>query len=155
MREEIDRDTGRPVRKMYDVGLFLNPDDLGDVQFYGQNGDIIVCYEGRGASRDLVFIGPPTPDMEPLDDEAEAITAEESRNWVHPINDLPGNGFSDNLIQDFLAKIAEVQAGAMPTRSASSVSPEAFAALQEQVQALMEQNAALQAKALEGTESRR
>ena len=39
-----------------------------------------------------VFEGDPTPDMDPLDEEAEAISESLQEKWRHPINTLPANG---------------------------------------------------------------
>src|SRR6516164_5357111 len=79
-QRETPRETGKEVRKRYFIPRLLNIEDPGDWtekyrndlgQVFG--GDIIVCFAGRGQPKDIVFEGLPTPDMEPLDEEAEAI----------------------------------------------------------------------------------
>ena len=52
--------------------------------------------------------------MFPLDDEAQAITAEWAKRWKHPIEDLPGTmSYSQSLLDDLQRQMAEVQAGAV------------------------------------------
>ncbi len=70
------------------VPLHLNPKDPNDWNYktgdrdisQGGNaftdGQIIVCREGKGEKRDIVFTSSVTPGMEPLDDEAKAETEE-------------------------------------------------------------------------------
>src|SRR5215469_11271581 len=78
---ETDRSTGRPKRKQFDVPTFLDPADPGQwtvITAFDQggrpaDGDIVVCWAGKGEAKDLVFAGEPTPDMTPLDDEARAV----------------------------------------------------------------------------------
>ena len=76
-----DRVTGRPKRTIFAVPMHLDPNIEGDwnhVDRIGNNildGKIIVCHEGKGDPKDIVFIGTPTPGMLPLDDEAREISA--------------------------------------------------------------------------------
>jgi len=73
-----DRKTNRPVRKTYTVPLHLHPDIEADwTRRDGEEGIITVCHEGKGHpdGRDVTFVGPPTPGMLPLDDEAKAISS--------------------------------------------------------------------------------
>ena len=87
---ETHRETGKQVTKRFPVHLFLNPDDPADFN-YPQDGIIIVSHRADKAHpRDIVFVGPPTPEMEPLDPEAEKITAEWQKKWNdRPIDNLP------------------------------------------------------------------
>jgi hypothetical protein len=132
--KETDRVNGRDRRKRFEVPYYF------DV-------DTIVCHEDRGLPTDSVFRGPPTPAMEPLDDEAKAISAELAPSWVHPIESLPGQGFSASLLGSLEKQLAEVASrlpSAVPVAS-SGVSREEFAALQAQLAELMAKNAELQA----------
>lgn len=71
-----NRQTGRPQRKVFDVPLYLNPEDEGDWNVReGYDGYIAVCHVGKGLPGDREFLGDPTPGMVPLDDEARALTA--------------------------------------------------------------------------------
>ena len=106
--KETSRQTGRASRKLYPVPALLNPDDPGD---HNYPGEIIVAREVEGARNphphDILFFGEPTPEMEPLNDEAEAITAAQRPRWEHPINSLPANGGMNNEEQAFMAKMME------------------------------------------------
>lgn len=88
--KETHRETGKQVTKRFPVHMFLNPDDPADYN-YPQDGVIIVSDRADKAHpRDIVFVGPPTPEMEPLDPEAEKITAKWKEKWDRgPIESLP------------------------------------------------------------------
>ena len=149
--KETNRDTGRQARKVFAVPQFLNPNDAADHN-YREDGDIIVSDGNNAQRKDIIFVGPPTPDMEPLDDEAQAISDAERPKWQQPIESLPGQGYSASLLSQFEAQLAALVAGntAKPASamSVSGVDPSAFEALQQQVAALMEKNAELEAKVL-------
>lgn len=106
--KETDRNTGRANRKMFPVPLHLDPNQPGDCN-YPEEGSIIVCHEGKGLPRDITFYSEPTPEMEPLDEEAEAISASLRGKWEHPIESLAPNGsmtpqeqaFMKNMMQTF------------------------------------------------------
>lgn len=107
-QKEIDRTTGRQARKIYKVPRLLDPEEPSDLNY---PGELIVAHEGKGAQpRDYIFIGPPTPDMEPLDDEAKAISANLAKTWKHPVDSLPGN-YSQSMQQEFEKQIAMSQTG--------------------------------------------
>ena len=91
---EIDGATGREVRKRRRVPRYLDINDPGDwTNRFGDvgisrggsspdgQGEIIVCWEGRGKPSDVVFLGDPTPDMSPVDDEAKEISASFADRW--------------------------------------------------------------------------
>ena len=139
--KEIDQTTGRQGRKVFPVPRLLNPNDGADCNY---PGEIIVAYAGPLAQgRDIIFEGGPTPDMEPLDEEAKVITESLRPTWQHPIETLPVNGgYSASLIASFEKQMSETLARAPNT----SVSQSDFEKLQSQVAALMAQNAELQAK---------
>lgn len=156
---------GKMVRQIYPVPQLLDPKtatDWNDVQLgpMGQaiDGAVIVAYAGHGAQpRDYIFTGPPTPDMEPLDDEAQAISERESKKWIHPIESLSGD-YSQSLLNDLTRQLAELQAGQIAKaepQSLGSVSQEEFNELKEMMKQVMEQNAALQAQLLEKPAARR
>lgn len=152
--KETSRDSGRQVRKIFDVPRLFDPNDPNDCNY---PGEVIVCYEGKGQSRDHIFTGPPTPEMEPLDDEAKAISEAESPKWIHPIDSLPGQGYNDNLLRtlerqlDAIAR--KVVADPAPPVPVSGIDPAAFAKMQEQIAELAASNAALQAQLLEKAEA--
>jgi hypothetical protein len=129
--KETDRTSGRQGRKIFNVPLYLEEDN-------------IVCY-GEAKQGEYTFIGEPTPDMEPLDDEAEKISAALRPKWIHPIESLSGNNYSQSLIAAFEKQMASAAAG--QAVSAKGIDPDEFAKLKEQVAELAKKNAELQAEA--------
>lgn len=110
---ETDRSTGRPIRKKFTVPRYLHPMDPGDwTRRWGTKGDeegeVVVCH---GTSSDAIeFIGDPTPDMLPLDDEARAISSGLEHIWQYrPDTDIPGD-YSQSLVDAFQTQMAEVVA---------------------------------------------
>lgn len=148
--EEQSRSSGKAARQRFTVPQYLDPRDGAD---HNYPGEIIVAHaESKAYPRDIIFVGPPTPDMTPLDEEAEKITEELQPTWQHPIESLPGQ-YSQSLITAFENQIGELMKSgqAKPVSlSTGSVSEADFKALQEQVAALMAKNAEL-AAAVEGT----
>jgi hypothetical protein len=139
--EETSRDTGERIEQMYPVPKHLDPDDPRQ---QNRQGEVIVCLEGKGERGDIIFTGKPTPDMEPIDDEAEAITAIERPKWQDPIETLPMNGdFSQSLFTMLQNKLD----AAATAQSLPSVDPAAFVLMQEQLATLMDRNAELEANA--------
>ncbi len=86
-RQETNQDTGRMFRKTYKVPMYIDPEDPQCVNKH--EGFCVVSRKGTEKPGDIVFFGPPTPDMEPLDDGAQAETDAEKHKWVDPINSLP------------------------------------------------------------------
>lgn len=90
--KETSRESGRAIRKLYPVPMLLDPKDPSD---HNYPGEIIVTREVEGAhclARDLIFLGDPTQEMEPLNEEAERITESLRAKWIHPVDTLPVNG---------------------------------------------------------------
>lgn len=117
--KETDRDTGKSVRKSFPVPRYLDPADPGDWTHRDLEA-IIVCYEGKGQPKDIVFIGDPTPDMAPLDDEAQAISDSVAHKWIQPMGEgaLPTHGdggYAGAKMDGFLKEIAAIMAGQKPT----------------------------------------
>lgn len=150
--KETNRETGKQARKVYPVPAHLDPDYPPDQNY---PGEIIVAHEGKSQGRDIIFVGPPTPDMEPLDEEAKAISTSLAATWKHPIESLPANGedYGSKLMAMFEKQIRE--AGQVPNASTAGIDPSAFAELQKQVQELANQNLALQAQLAKKPSERR
>lgn len=86
---ETDRVTGRLKKKKYPVPIHLDPkcaadwnnkpgSSMNNISRGGNSFDegfITVCHEGKGQPHDYIFFGDPGPAMEPIDDEAKAISA--------------------------------------------------------------------------------
>lgn len=134
--KETDRNTGKQGRKVFEVPALLNPDDPADCNY---PGEIIVCHDGKGQGRDIIFLGDPTPDMEPLDAEAESITEALRPNWSHPIDSLPSNGdYGAALIASFEKQMSALAKGANVSAKDTDVEE-----LKKQVAALTAQLAAM------------
>jgi hypothetical protein len=111
---ETNRTTGQQVRKRYPVPRLLHPDDptcwtVREGPRGAETGDIVVCHEGKGQPNDIIFIGDPTPDMIPLDDEATAITASFAEHWRYKPEDS-SQTFSQSMIDKFQMEQAALQA---------------------------------------------
>jgi len=116
--KSVDRETGRPKTLKHPVPMHLDPKAPSDWNYKpngsghittGGNsfdeGAIVVCWEGKGERRDIVFVGNPTPGMEPIDDEAIEISAQFS--WKDPINEFDiGMTYSEKLIIDLQSQVA-------------------------------------------------
>lgn len=157
--KEQDRGTGRAARKMYNVPQLLDPKDPADCNY---PGEIIVCNEyDRAFPRDIIFLGDPTPEMEALDESAEAISDSLRHKWEHPIDTLPVNGamnfdertFMEKMMQSFAASIGAQLQPQAPANA--SVSKEEFDALKEQLAALQAQMASKTDPAAASTITRR
>lgn len=133
---EIDRTTGKPVRKTFPVPTHLNPEEPSDWS-HKEIGEIIVCFVGKGQPRDIEFEGDPTPDMIPLNAEAEEISAQYEKLWGGKAIDMPEKGYTEMLLSDLGNKLAEAQT------AAASTMPKGMEDLLSTMKTLMEQNAAI------------
>jgi hypothetical protein len=128
------------ARHTYKVPVLLdtnNPQDFNDAD------GIIVCFEGKGERNDITFVGNPTPDMEPLDDEAEEITAAAREKWDHPIDSLPANGGMNDKEMAFMERMMKAFGGGQAVANTAVPNAE-VEALKAQVAKLTEM---VQAKA--------
>lgn len=147
---ETNRETGRQARKVYEVPLHLDPRNNADWNYPNDEAIIVSNKYDPKYPRDHVFRGTPTPDMEPLDDEAQAISDAERKNWIHPIESL-NMTYSESRLSEFERGIAELLAkgmpnakGPLPSLSLSGVDAAAFEQMQQQIATLMEKNAKLE-----------
>ena len=137
---ENDRSTGRPIRHKFPVPRLLDPKDKAcwTVKWGAgsdEEGEIIVCLEGKGEPRDQVFFGNPTPDMMPVDDEAKVISESFATLWSYkPETDT--NNYSQSLIDRFQleAEVAKVSA-------AKPATVEGLAELTAAIGTMVKQNA--------------
>lgn len=113
--ETKNRTTGRSERKQFRVPLHLDPNIEADWNYtdrVGNNivdGKVVVCWEGKGEDRDIVFEGDPTPGMLPLDDEAKAVS--EKFAWK-PTAGLDQESQFNSHTQQMLIKLTEELKGA-------------------------------------------
>lgn len=132
---ESDRTTGKAVRKLYAVPALLDPRNPNDCN---RDGDCMVAHaiEGlRNERTDVIFLGDPTPDMEPINDEAEEISNGLKDKWAHPIDTLPANGGMNDAEKAFMEKMMLAFAGAASAPNAT-VPKEDYDALLKRVLAL-------------------
>jgi hypothetical protein len=131
--KETNALNGRAVRKLFSVPLLLNPDDPND---YNYPGEIIVTQEVDGAHclrQDLIFLGAPTRDMEPLNDAANAISDQHRARWVNPIETLPANGGMNEQEMQFMKNMMQSFAQQSPAPANTSVSIEAYNELKDRL----------------------
>lgn len=138
--KETARESGRTVRKLFPVPMLLDPNEPADRNY---PGEIIVAHKVDGAHNlrdDYVFSGEPTPEMEPLNDEAQAISDSLQGKWTHPINSLPTNGgmspdeqaFMQNMMATFAKEI-----GANLSGNNQSVSRSEYDELKAKLEAVL------------------
>ena len=153
--EETDQSSGRRLRKRFKVPMYLDPEDPVTCKFYGVNGELLVTRLGdKGPRGTLFFEGDPTPDMEPLDDEAAAISQECAEKRQDPMGEgaLPGTGrsYGDRLFEQLSAQLNAVLTQtpipkAAPAVAVNYVTQEQFAEMQKQMQAVLKRNEELEA----------
>lgn len=146
-QNETSRETGKVNRVQHHVGLFLNPDDPSDCD---RNGDVIVYHEVDGARPPRfghAFVGEPTPEMEPVNEEAEKISDSLEAKWSKPFTEFTtsdGGEFSERLLRGLEAALTRAGAAnpaALP--GTQSVPIEQFNELKDQMAALQTQLATL------------
>jgi hypothetical protein len=110
---EQDRTTGRPKRVKFAVPRLLDPRDpacwnnrWGNKD--NEDGEVIVCMPGKGESTDIIFLGDPTPDMVPIDDEAKAISESFAGLWQQKPENMAGD-YSQSLVDRFQIELSEAQ----------------------------------------------
>lgn len=129
---ETDKATGKAVRKLYAVPALLDPRNPNDCN---RDGDCVVTHEVEGARitrGDVIFLGDPTPDMEPMNDAAEAISNGLKDKWAHPIDTLPANGGMNDAEKAFMEKMVLAFTG-VATANNQSVPKAEYDALQERL----------------------
>jgi len=128
--KETNEDTGRQARKVFEVPLELDPNSPRDCNY---PGEIIVCHEGKGERRDITFRGPPSPEMEPLDAEAEAITAEMQQAWGKQFMEDSLESSSDRLVRELADTMTQAFGGQKPSQSPIAEPSSELEALKRQV----------------------
>lgn len=141
-REETNVQTGRAFRKSYPVPMLIDPEDP-----YCMNrvvGYCVVATEGSAQPGDIeIFNFKPTPDMEPLDEEARLMSEKERPNWINPIDGLSpqmGEDFAQQLLGALQQQANQLKSSAPITAAQSGEMAELkglLAAQQRQIEALM------------------
>jgi hypothetical protein len=131
--KETSRESGRAVRKLFPVPMFLEPKDAAD---HNYPGEIIVAHAVDGCHnlrQDYIFTGPPTRGMEPLNEAAETITEEWKHRWNNPVESLPANGGMTGAESAFMAKMMEVFERITPPRVEPAAASNEVADLKERL----------------------
>lgn len=105
--KETNRDSGRTNRKIFAVPMYLNSEDASDCNY---PGECIVAHRVEGChnlKQDYIFEGEPNQEMEPLNEEAQAITDSLRAKWIHPIDTIPVNGGMNSEEMAFMAKMMQ------------------------------------------------
>ncbi len=119
--KQIDRKTGREGRFRMTVPRFLDTKDPADWtekpegqsvakggSFDEVDGNIIVCYKDKGKPGDVEFLGDPTPEMDPMDDEAREISASFADIWRYKPEGMEIS-HSQSLIERFDFEMATIK----------------------------------------------
>jgi hypothetical protein len=115
--KETSRESGRAVRKLFAVPMFLEPKDAAD---HNYPREIIVAHAVEGAHnlrQDYIFRGPPTPEMEPLNEAAEILSEQWKHKWNNPVESLPANGGMTPAETVFMTKMMEAFERIAPMRA--------------------------------------
>jgi|HubBroStandDraft_2_1064218.scaffolds.fasta_scaffold148351_2 hypothetical protein len=142
---EVARSNGRAKRMRITVPRYLDIGDPGDwtnswaagtnmstAKLNNEEGEIIVCLPGRGQKGDIEFLGDPTPDMSPIDDEAKELSASFFDRWRwKPDGEV---NHSQSLVDGLHDKMAEAQS--RPQTVQVEGLPELVAAMAQQSQAI-------------------
>lgn len=119
-----DRTLGENNKKKLVCPRHLDPNQDADWNYKEMispnvmEGKIIVCHEGKGEPRDIVFVGEPTPGMLPIDDEAREISGR--YNWT-PTQGLDQDSQANSYTNQLLLGLTESLVGAR--EQAKSIQP--------------------------------
>lgn len=115
---EVDRVTGRPKRTQFPVPLHLDPNIESDATHRHDAWSWDICVsDGHNADpKDLIYTGPVTPGMLPLDDEAKAITAKAAKDKWCPTAGLDpesqNESYTNKLLSGFIDQMTLAQTSA-------------------------------------------
>lgn len=112
---EVDRVTGRPKRTQFPVPLHLDPNIESDWthRYDAWSGDIVVSDGHNADPKDLIYTGPVTPGMLPMDDEAKALTAQAAKDKWRPTQGLDpesqNESYTNKLLSGFIDQMTLAQ----------------------------------------------
>src|SRR6267154_4280814 len=107
--------TGRGIRKVLEVPMYLDPDDPSDHNYKSDGLIIISLRESQDYPRDIVFVGDPTPDMIPLDTEATEISARFQAKWGAPAVEMGEEGFTGALLNSLTETLQAFNSSQKPS----------------------------------------
>lgn len=135
--------TMRNRSRAFPVPLYLDPKDP---TLINSEDGIVVSDGNHPGPKDYIFLGDPTPEMMPIDDEAEAISEKHRSRWINPVEAFnTGQDYSQSLLQTLerqIEAINRVAPGAQPV----SIAEDKLAAVLERLASLEAQNAELLSK---------
>lgn len=151
--KEINRANGREIVKKYPVPTHLDPkiqtdwthrDMLGREQIGAKDDDgyIIVGYGEGLHPQDIILVKdakgklPITPGMEPLDDEARALSAQYNERII-PLEGRDDATYSERLLDKFIEQLAEAHTTAS---SASAGNVQGLGDVLKAMTEMMQQN---------------
>lgn len=109
--KEINRANGREIQRKFPVPMHLDPKievDWTHRDHPHDDGYIVVALEGTTDTHDIIIERKTvTPGMEPLDDEARAITAQVMAGVVPIEGGNPDATYSENLLDKFIRQLAD------------------------------------------------
>jgi hypothetical protein len=152
---ETDRSSGKQIRTRLKVPLQLDIDDPNcwNVTFRNPRGEIIagevIVAHRTGAERadDIIFVGDPTPDMIPLDDEAKTISKSFEKRWgAAPNEDI---SYGQKMIEASQAEMARLKA------ESNVVKIEGMAEIMSAMTAMLQQNQQMMANLIQAQKSDR
>jgi len=152
---ETDRATGKQIRTRLKVPLQLDVDDPNcwNVQYRNPRGEvvageiIVARRTGEEHKDDIIFIGDPTPDMIPVDDEAKSVSATFAKRWgMAPNADM---SFGQHVMESFQAEQARIQS------EANVVKIEGMAEIMKTMTDMLAMNQKLMATLLQGKTAER
>lgn len=136
--KETNTANGRMVRKLFAVPMMLDPKEPADCNY---PGEIIVAHavdDARNQPLDYIFHGEPTPEMEPMNAEAQAISDSLQSKWQHPIETLPANGGMNEREMAFMqSMMSEFAKQVMPAAANATVSRAEYDDLKAKLEALL------------------
>jgi len=111
---EVNRSTGKQVRKRFHVPRLLDPKDPSDwTTRWGDrdnsDGEVIVCLPGKGEKGDIEFLGDPTPGMSPIDNEAIELSKSFETQWSYKPETAEVT-YSQSLVDKFEAEKSDLEA---------------------------------------------
>lgn len=132
--------TMRNRSRAFPVPLYLDPKDP---TLINSEDGIVVSDGNHPGPKDYIFLGDPTPEMMPIDDEAEKITEKHRSKWINPVETFGlGQDYSQSLLSALerqIEAINRVAPGAQPIQ----VDQDKLNKVLERLAALEAQNAEL------------
>ncbi len=118
-QREISQETGKQGIHRYKVPRLIDPDDPSDCW----QGECVVStkFDPR-FPRDIVIEGGPTPEMDPLDDEAVEMMKGVDR--ADPFEGYDDRSYADRLIEGLHKMAAEQQSKPAPSMDVSALQRE-------------------------------